>query len=90
MIGFKQGVLSILFWSVISAAFIGPGTITTASTAGALFDLELVWALVFAIIACIILQEAAARVAIVSNLTMGEAIAMRFRKSKVKFGLQPP
>ncbi|MEZ4850004.1 MAG: hypothetical protein R3B93_15585 [Bacteroidia bacterium] len=40
-------VTSILFWSVISAAFIGPGTVTTASKAGATYHTELLWALVF-------------------------------------------
>ena len=73
----KKGLLSILFWSVISAAFIGPGTVTTASAAGASFDLDLIWALVFATLACIVLQEAAARVTIGSGKTLGEAIAIK-------------
>jgi len=50
-------IKSVILWSVISAAFIGPGTITTAITAGASFHLSLLWAVVFATIACIMLQE---------------------------------
>jgi Mn2+/Fe2+ NRAMP family transporter len=83
----KKGLLSILFWSVISAAFIGPGTVTTASTAGALFGLDLIWALAFATIACIVVQEAAARVTIGSGKTMGEAIAIRYGSSRLKIWL---
>lgn len=67
-------LMNVLFWSVISAAFIGPGTVTTASTAGARFGLELAWALVFSTVACIVLQEAVARLVIGSGRSLGEAI----------------
>ena len=67
-------LLNILFWSVISAAFIGPGTVTTASTAGARFGLALAWALLFSTVACIVLQEAVARLVIASGRSLGEAI----------------
>jgi len=76
----KKRLLNILFWSVISAAFIGPGTITTASLAGASHGVSLLWALLFSTVACIILQEGAARVAIVSNQTIGEAMSLTFGK----------
>ena len=49
---------AILFWSIIAAAFIGPGTVTTAASAGAAFELRLLWALVFSTVACLVLQEA--------------------------------
>lgn len=84
---FKKGAASVLFWSVIAAAFIGPGTVTTATTAGALFQLDLVWALVFATVSCIVLQEAAARITIGSGYTLGEAISIRFGKNKIKVWL---
>jgi len=75
----KSKFLSVLFWSIISAAFIGPGTITTAASAGASFKEALVWALVFATIATVILQEAAARITIASGLSLGETIAKRYQ-----------
>ncbi len=34
-------LLNLLFWSVIAAAFIGPGTVTTAARAGSDFDFAL-------------------------------------------------
>ncbi|MCK4745691.1 MAG: divalent metal cation transporter, partial [Bacteroidales bacterium] len=70
----KSKLLNILFWSVISAAFIGPGTVTTAAKAGADFGLPLLWALTFATIACLVLQEASARLTIASGMNLGQAI----------------
>jgi len=75
----RKRILNILFWSIISAAFIGPGTITTASKAGAEFGFELLWTLVFSIIACLVLQEAAARLTIYSGKTLGRAIRDHYR-----------
>ncbi|MEZ4827796.1 MAG: divalent metal cation transporter [Bacteroidia bacterium] len=68
----------IIFWSVISAAFIGPGTVTTAGKAGAEFGSSLIWALLFSTIATILLQEVSARIAITSGKNLGEAIRLRF------------
>ena len=79
----KQRLLNILFWSVLSAAFIGPGTITTAASAGTEFGFALLWALVFSTIACIVLQEASARLTLLSGINLGEAIWKKFRSSGV-------
>jgi Mn2+/Fe2+ NRAMP family transporter len=68
---------NILFWSVISAAFIGPGTVTTASSAGASYGTQLAWALVFSTIACIVLQEAVARLVIRTGESLGTAIRVQ-------------
>lgn len=63
---------------MISAAFIGPGTITTASLAGASHGVSLLWALLFSTLACMVLQEGAARITIASGLTIGEAVTLTF------------
>ena len=42
---------------LVAAAFIGPGTVTACTLAGANFGYALLWALVFATLATIILQE---------------------------------
>jgi Mn2+/Fe2+ NRAMP family transporter len=70
---------SILFWSVISAAFIGPGTVTTAASAGAGYGFALLWALVFSTVACLVLQEAGARLTVVSGRNLGQALRMQYR-----------
>jgi len=80
----KKRILNILFWSVVSAAFIGPGTITTAAKSGAAFGTDLLWALVFSTFACLLLQEAAARLTIISGKNLGQAIVQQFEKSKSK------
>jgi len=74
-------LLPVLFWSVISAAFIGPGTVTTAASAGSGFGTQLLWALTFSTLACIILQEAAARLTIVSGKSLGGNISAWFHNS---------
>ncbi|MGM0460356.1 MAG: NRAMP family divalent metal transporter [Bacteroidota bacterium] len=78
----KQRLLNILFWSVISAAFIGPGTVTTAASAGAGFGYALIWALIFSTVACYILQEASARITAVSGLNLGEAMRQEYGSTK--------
>lgn len=60
--------------AVVTASFIGPGTITMASQAGASFGYSLLWTLVFSIIMTIILQEMAARLGIVTGEGLGNAI----------------
>ncbi len=70
-------LLSVVFWSVIAAAFIGPGTVTTCASAGAAHGFVLLWALLFSTVACLVLQEAAARVTVVSGLDLSRAIRRR-------------
>lgn len=81
----KQRILNILFWSVISAAFIGPGTVTTATKAGVFFHYDLMWTILFSILACLFLQEASARIAIFSGMNLGEAIAKHFEGRSSRF-----
>jgi manganese transport protein len=81
----KHRILNILFWSVISAAFIGPGTVATATKAGVFFHYDLMWTMLFSIFACLLLQEASARIAIYSGMNLGEAIAKHFEGRKSRF-----
>jgi NRAMP (natural resistance-associated macrophage protein)-like metal ion transporter len=81
----KQRILNVLFWSVISAAFIGPGTVTTMTKAGIFFHYDLMWTIVFSIIACFVLQEASARLAILSGLNLGQAIAKHYESKSSKY-----
>jgi manganese transport protein len=74
----RPRLLSILFWSVIAAAFIGPGTVTTAASAGANHALALLWALVFSTAACFILQEASCRITVVSGSNLGQALVRQY------------
>ena len=71
-------LLSVLLWSILAAAFIGPGTVTTAASAGSRFGPALLWALTFSTVACIVLQEASARLTLASGMDLGQSLRRRF------------
>ncbi len=60
--------------TLVAAAFIGPGTVTICSLAGATHGYTLLWALSLSIVATIVLQEMSARLGIVSQRGLGESI----------------
>lgn len=69
---------------MVSAAFIGPGTVTACTLAGANFGFALVWALVFATITTIILQSFAVRIALVTKMGLAEAMMQSIAQPAVK------
>jgi NRAMP (natural resistance-associated macrophage protein)-like metal ion transporter len=60
--------------ALVAAAFIGPGTVTACTLAGANFGYALIWALVFATLATIVLQDMSARLGIAGGMGLGEAL----------------
>ena len=74
----SSGLSSVLIWSVISAAFIGPGTVTTCAVTGSRFGLDLLWALTFSTLATVFLQEAAARITLASGLSLGQLLTKAY------------
>ncbi|WP_105189207.1 Nramp family divalent metal transporter [Pseudoalteromonas sp. T1lg48] len=70
---------------LVAAAFIGPGTITTASVAGANFGFTLLWALVFSVFATILLQSMAARLAVVSGQGLAPALRDNINQPLLKY-----
>ncbi|MFY8274669.1 Nramp family divalent metal transporter [Pseudoalteromonas sp. SSDWG2] len=69
---------------LVTAAFIGPGTITTASVAGANFGFALVWALLFSVFATILLQTMAARLSVISGLDLAHALRRHIHHPTMK------
>ena len=59
--------------AIITSAFIGPGTITTATNAGVEFGYALLWAVVFSGISLIIIMNMASRIATIGNKNIIEA-----------------
>jgi NRAMP (natural resistance-associated macrophage protein)-like metal ion transporter len=59
---------------VVTAAFIGPGTVTTATLAGAGYGTALLWTLLFATVATIVLQEMSARLGLTTGTGLGQAL----------------
>ena len=48
--------LSLLYWTMLAACTVGPGTVVTCARAGAEFELHLVWVLIFASLLAFTLQ----------------------------------
>lgn len=65
---------------LVAAAFIGPGTVTSATLAGADYGFTLLWTVVFATAATVILQEMSARLGIASEGDFGAALRRTFRE----------
>lgn len=70
--------------AMVAAAFIGPGTITTATLAGATYGYTLLWAVLFSSIACIILQEMTARLGVIGQIGIGDAVKRKIKTKWVK------
>ena len=70
--GFGPGAL-------ITAAFIGPGTVTLCTLAGVDYGYSLLWVILLSAILCFVLQEMAARLGVVSRQGLGEALRNRIR-----------
>ena len=64
---------------LIAAAFIGPGTVTVCTLAGVQFGYALLWALLLAMIAAIVLQEMAARLGIITQKGLASNIREAIR-----------
>ena len=70
---------------MVTAAFIGPGTIATASQVGSRLGLTIGWALLFSLFATFVLQEIALRLGLVHR--MGLAALLRRQLAGRWFGL---
>ncbi len=69
---------------LVSAAFIGPGTVTVCILAGVEFGYSLLWALLLSLFSCIVLQEMAARLGVVSQKGLSDVIKEEIRKPLFK------
>jgi manganese transport protein len=69
---------------LVSAAFIGPGTVTVCTLAGVNFQFALLWALLLSVIACIVLQEMAARLGLISQTGLSESIRKEIQNPILK------
>ncbi|WP_290815817.1 Nramp family divalent metal transporter [Halovivax sp.] len=64
--------------ALVAAAFIGPGTVTTASVIGAEYAYVLLWTIVFSIFATMVIQEMSARLGLITQQGLGEALRKQF------------
>jgi Mn2+/Fe2+ NRAMP family transporter len=71
--------------AMVAAAFIGPGTVTTASVTGASFGYSLIWTIVFSVAATVVLQEMSARLGLVTGEGLGEGLREQFDSKVPQF-----
>ena len=64
--------------TLVAAAFIGPGTVTTCTIAGVTSGYTMLWSMLFSITATIVLQEMSARLGWATGRGLGEAIRTQF------------
>ena len=64
---------------LIAAAFIGPGTVTLCTIAGASFGYSLIWAIVLSIFSTIVLQEMSLRIGLITKMNLAEVIRINIK-----------
>ncbi len=72
---------------LVTAAFIGPGTVTTASVAGASFGYALLSAVLLSVFATVVLQEMSGRLGLVTGQGLGEALRGSFTRPLVRWAV---
>lgn len=69
---------------LVTAAFVGPGTLMAASSAGAQFGYQLLWAVAFSVFATVVLQEMASRLGIVTGTGLSESLKQSISNSALR------
>ncbi|MFY0653278.1 MAG: Nramp family divalent metal transporter [Cyclobacteriaceae bacterium] len=71
--------------TLVTAAFIGPGTVTLCTIAGVGFGHSLLWALLFSVFATISLQEMSARIGLITGKGLAEVITQNSMKPYIRY-----
>ncbi len=71
--------------ALVAAAFIGPGTVTVCTIAGAEFGLRLLWTLLLSMGLTLLLQEMAARLGLISQKGLAEVVKSRMKQPIVRW-----
>ena len=71
--------------ALVAAAFIGPGTVTVCTIAGAEFGPRLLWALLLSMGLTLLLQEMAARLGLISQKGLAEVVKSRMKQPIVRW-----
>lgn len=66
--------------AIVSAALIGPGTITTSGLSGSNFGFALTWAVFFSVIAMVVSQRMTGKIGLTSNIGLAAAIRKVYRE----------
>ena len=71
--------------AIIAAAFVGPGTVTTASMIGITYEYALIWSLIFSGILSVILYEKTAKIGIIGQTSLAEAVREQIENPTIKW-----
>lgn len=69
---------------LVTAAFIGPGTVTVCTLAGIHYDFTLLWALALSIVATLYLQEISGRIGLIAQRDLSELLRTQSQNKVVK------
>ena len=64
---------------LIAAAFIGPGTVTLCTIAGASFGYSLIWAIILSIFSTLVLQEMSLRIGLITKMNLAQVIRINIK-----------
>lgn len=73
--------------TLVAAAFIGPGTVTVCTLAGAKFGYSLLWAMLLSIFATIVLQEMAARLGLITGKGLPEILKNSISSKPIRIAI---
>ena len=73
-------IISLVYWAMLSASTIGPGTITLMAKGGADYGLYLAWTVPLASSTAYVVYEAVARLQIEANRSLGGALFSHYAK----------
>jgi manganese transport protein len=73
---------------LVAAAFIGPGTVTTATLAGAQHGYSLIWIAAIAILATMVLQEMVGRFSLATQIDVATALVQLTKHGWLKLAFQ--
>ena len=68
----------VLYWSMLAASTIGPGSVVILSKSGAQFDLKLAWTVLVGAAAAFVMSEGAGRLYLISGHDLGGAMRVHF------------
>jgi manganese transport protein len=73
--------------AIVTAAVVGPGTVTTCGLSGYGFGYQLAWALIFSVIAMVIMQFMTSKIGIIGEMGLSDSIHKVFADSPIRIPL---
>ena len=74
----RKEISSLLYWTMLSACTVGPGTVVCCSRAGAEYGSTLGWTLIVASLLAYTLNEGTVRLTIVSGSSLGQCLRNKY------------